>query len=72
VALTGSVLLLLESSHPPTGATTLIVSMGLLRTPHEMAVLMAGVVLLTVCGWILNRVAGVPVPLWSAKGRCKH
>jgi hypothetical protein len=46
--------------------------MGLLRTPHEMAVLMAGVVLLTVCGWILNRVAGVPVPLWSAKGRCKH
>ena len=72
VALTGSVLLLLESSHPPTGATTLIVSLGLLKTPHEMAVLMVGVVLLTVAGWILNRAAGVPVPLWSAEGRCEH
>lgn len=67
LALTGAVLLLLKSSHPPTGATTLIVSLGLLKTPHEMAALMGGVVLLTVAGWILNRAAGVPMPLWVAK-----
>lgn len=67
LALTGSVLLLLRSSHPPTGATTLIVSLGLLKTPHQMAVLMAGVVLLTVIGWILNRSFGVPVPIWSPR-----
>jgi CBS-domain-containing membrane protein len=68
VALTGAVLLLLRSSHPPTGATTLIVSLGLLQTPHEMVMLMVGVVLLTVVGWTINRALGVPMPVWSAEG----
>ncbi len=67
LALTGAVLLLLKSSHPPSGATTLIVSLGLLKTPHQMAILMAGVVLLTVAGWALNRAAGIPAPIWAAK-----
>jgi CBS domain-containing membrane protein len=66
LALTGTVLLLLDASHPPTGATTLIVSLGFLQTPPEMAALMAGVVLLTVVGWLLNRAAGVPMPVWGA------
>lgn len=69
LALTGAVLLLLKSSHPPTGATTLIVSLGLLRTPHQMAALIGGVVLLTVAGWVLNRAAGVPVPLWASRDK---
>lgn len=68
LALTGAVLLLLRSSHPPTGATTLIVSLGLLQTPREMLVLMIGVVILTVVGWTINRALGVPVPIWSVKG----
>ena len=33
LALTGAVLLLLRASHPPAGATVLIVSLGLLKTP---------------------------------------
>ncbi len=68
VAITGAVLLLLRSSHPPAGATVLIVSLGLLQTPLEMVDLMAGVVLLTTAGWLINRVVGVPVPLWSPRG----
>ena len=68
VALTGAVLLLLNASHPPTGATTLIVSLGFLQTPPEMAALMAGVVILTLVGWLLNRAAGVPMPVWGATG----
>jgi hypothetical protein len=28
-------------------------------------VLIVGVVILTVVGWLVNRAAGVPVPLWS-------
>ncbi len=67
LALTGAVLLLLRSSHPPSGATTLIVSLGLLQTPREMVMLMVGVVLLTVVGWAINRALGVPMPVWSAK-----
>ena len=64
LALTGAVLLLLRSSHPPTGATTLIVSLGLLQTPLEMAMLMVGVVILTITGWAINRALGVPMPVW--------
>jgi hypothetical protein len=66
LALTGAVLLL-RSSHPLTGATTLIVSLGLLQTPLEMTMLMIGVVILTVAGWSMNRALGVPMPIWSAK-----
>ena len=66
LSLTGAVLLILKSSHPPAGATTLIVSLGLLKTPRELAALMAGVVLLTAVGWAVNRAAGIPVPLWKA------
>jgi CBS domain-containing membrane protein len=67
VAFTGAILLLLRSSHPPTGATVLIVSLGLFHTPHDMLGLMAGVVIVTVAGWLINRVLGVPVPVWSTK-----
>jgi CBS domain-containing membrane protein len=67
-ALTGAVLLLLRASHPPAGATVLIVSLGFLRNPSEMFVLAAGVVILTVVGWAINRAAGLPVPVWTAEG----
>jgi len=66
-AVTGAVLLLLRASHPPAGATVLIVSLGLLRNPSEMLILAAGVVVLTVVGWTINRMAGVPMPVWSAR-----
>jgi CBS domain-containing membrane protein len=67
MALTGTVLLLLQSSHPPAGATVLIVSLGLLQTPLEMLMLMSGVLLLTVVGWTINRLFGIPVPVWKPK-----
>jgi CBS domain-containing membrane protein len=69
LALTGAVLLLLRASHPPAGATVLIVSLGLLTKPSEMAMIMVGVVILAIAGWAINRALGVPVPppgrLWS-------
>ena len=68
LALTGSVLLLLRASHPPAGATVLIVSLGLLTKPSEMALIMVGVVILIVVGWLVNRAFGVPMPLWSSRG----
>ena len=66
VALTGGALRLLRSAHPPAGATTIIVSSGLLDTGGQMLALGAGVVLLTAAGWALNRVMGVPAPVWTA------
>jgi CBS-domain-containing membrane protein len=67
VALTGGVALLLRASHPPAGATTLIVSLGLFQTVPKMLTLLAGVVILTVFGWLINRAFGVPMPLWAGR-----
>src|SRR3954451_22452135 len=44
---TGGILRLLRAAHPPAGATTVIVSVGLLTTVHQIAILMGGVVLLS-------------------------
>jgi CBS domain-containing membrane protein len=67
IALTGAILLLLRSSHPPAGASVLIVSLGFFQRPLEMLTLMIGVLLLTVVAWVINRAAGVPVPVWSVE-----
>jgi CBS domain-containing membrane protein len=66
-AVTGAVLLLLRSSHPPAGATVLIVSLGLLQRPADLLAVAIGVVILTVVGWTINRMAGIPLPVWSAR-----
>ena len=64
VALTGGVLRVLRSAHPPAGATTIIVASGLLAKPHQMLDVIIGVILLTIAGWLLNRAMGVPAPIW--------
>lgn len=65
LGLTAGVMVILRAPHPPAGATTLIVSLGILREPSDLAVLMLAVVLLTLQAIIINRVAGIEYPLWS-------
>jgi CBS domain-containing membrane protein len=65
VALTGGILILARSLHPPAGATTLIVSLGILGTFHAIMAIAFGVVILTATGWLINRALGVPVSLWA-------
>ena len=65
LAVTAGVLVLLRCPHPPAGATTLIVSLGLLRTPGELAIAFASVGILTAVCWIYNRLLGTPMPVWS-------
>jgi hypothetical protein len=45
----------------------LIVSLGILRTPGQLAVLMLAVVLLMAQGFAINRMAGIDYPVWSPK-----
>lgn len=66
VALTGGILRLLRSAHPPAGATTIIVASGLLAKPRQMLDILIGVLLLTIAGWVLNRLMGVPASRWAA------
>jgi CBS-domain-containing membrane protein len=66
LGLTSGLMVLLKAPHPPAGATTLIISLGILRTAEQMAVLIAAVVLLTLQAIVINRLAGLPYPLWTA------
>ena len=66
VACTGGVLRLLRAAHPPAGATTVIVSAGLLTSGEQLAVLAGGVALLTISAHFANRLLGVPAPRWAA------
>ena len=65
VALTGGLLRLLRAAHPPAGATTIIVSSGLLADPEQMLAVAVGVLIVTAAGWLLNRAMGVPAPIWA-------
>lgn len=65
LGLTSGVMVWAKLPHPPAGATTLIISLGILREPWQLAVLMLAVALLAVQGLVINRLAGIPYPLWS-------
>lgn len=65
LGLTAGLMVLLKSPHPPAGATTLIVSLGLLTSPRNLILLMVAVILLTVQAFVINRLAGIRYPLWS-------
>lgn len=51
--------------HPPAGATTLIVSLGLMSSPWQLVILMSAVLILVLEAHILHRLAGGTYPLWS-------
>jgi CBS-domain-containing membrane protein len=61
---TGAFMALFRVSHPPAGATTLIVSLGIISQPKELVIIEIAVVLLTAQAFAINRLAGIPYPLW--------
>lgn len=62
---TSGLMILLGVPHPPAGATTLIISLGLMPYLWQIPVLMSAVILLTGQAWIINRLAGIAYPLWA-------
>jgi hypothetical protein len=54
VAITTLVLTLLKTPHPPAGATTLIVSLGILTQPAQLLSMAGAIVLITIAGWGVN------------------
>ena len=55
----------LHVPHPPAGATTLIVSLGILSRPSELIIIEVAVVLMAIQALVINRLAGVRYPVWS-------
>ena len=62
---TGALMVLFRVSHPPAGATTLIVSLGIISQPKDLVVIEVAVILLTAQAFIINQIAGLPYPLWK-------
>ena len=67
LGLTSGLMVWFRVPHPPAGATTLIVSLGILREPWQLGVLMLAVALLTVQGFVINRLAGLDYPVWAPR-----
>ncbi|QCF26744.1 HPP family protein [Hydrocarboniclastica marina] len=66
LGVTSGLMVLLRIAHPPAGATALIVSLGLMPHIQQLPVLMAGVSLLVIQAFVVNRLAGIPYPLWRS------
>lgn len=65
LSLTGAIMVLFHINHPPAGATTMIVSLGILSTPRALVIIELAVILLTVQAFCINRFAGLPYPVWE-------
>ncbi|HZS57258.1 MAG TPA: HPP family protein [Bryobacteraceae bacterium] len=65
LSFTGAIMVLLHVSHPPAGATTMIVSLGIIAKPKYLFVIEAAVILLTAQAFLINRLAGIPYPVWK-------
>lgn len=65
LGLTSGLMVWARVPHPPAGATTLIVSLGILREPEDLVVLMVAVALLVVQAYVINHLAGIDYPRWS-------
>lgn len=64
LALTGAIMVMLHVNHPPAGATTMIVSLGILAKPEYLLIIEIAVVLLAAQAFVINRLAGLQYPIW--------
>jgi CBS-domain-containing membrane protein len=62
---TAAVMILVRTGHPPAGATTLIVSLGMITEPSHLVVMEVAVLVLIVQAFCTNRLAGIPYPVWQ-------
>ena len=60
-------MILFRVAHPPAGATALIVSLGLMHELQQLPILVSAVALLVAQAFVINRLAGIPYPVWGGK-----
>lgn len=69
LASTGALMILAKAAHPPAGATTLIISLGIVTRPFHLLIIELAVGLMVVQAVALNRLAGIDYPFWSPQAR---
>lgn len=65
LGLTCFFLVLFRIDHPPAGATTLIVALGLITHPWQLVVMEIAVAVLVLQAIAINRLFGCPIPSWD-------
>lgn len=71
LAFTAALMILLKAAHPPAGATTLIVSLGVVVKPFYLVVIEIAVGLLVGQAIVINRLAGLDYPLWARRAEAR-
>lgn len=71
LGVTSALMVLLRAVHPPASATALIVTFGLMPNLARLPVLLVAVMVLLLQAFVMNRLAGIPYPLWSKPSRKK-
>ncbi len=72
LAATAALMILLKAAHPPAGATTLIISLGIVTQPAHLVAVELAVALLTLQAIFINRMAGLDYPLWARRKHPVH
>lgn len=67
LAATSALMILLKAAHPPAGATTLIISLGIVTKPLYLLVIEIAVILMIAQAIVINRLAGLDYPLWAKR-----
>ncbi len=65
LGLTCGLMAVFTCPHPPAGATTLIVSLGLVHSYFGFFCMILAVMLLNIQALIINRAAGIDYPIWK-------
>lgn len=67
LASTGALMILLKCAHPPAGATTLIIALGIVTLPFYLVIIEVAVAILVLQAIVINRFAGLDYPLWARR-----
>jgi CBS-domain-containing membrane protein len=69
LAATGAGMVWFRCPHPPAGATTLIISLGIVTRPIYLLEIEVAVALLILQAFVINRLAGLDYPRWEQRQR---
>lgn len=67
LAATAFFMVLLKVAHAPAGATTLLISLGIITQPFHMLVIEIAVALLCLQAISINRLVGLNYPVWAGR-----
>jgi CBS-domain-containing membrane protein len=67
LASTGALMILFGVVHSPAGATTLIISLGIITDPLHLLVIEAAVALIVIQAIVVHRWRGIVYPFWCSR-----